>query len=107
MNQEAIIEHGYTGVIDEAHIKEIIKSIIISIVMKRIVYLKEFMKGLCLFDLATLVNTYPEVCEPLFVGISLYCVPTILLFCLVLCVTSLFMSKFVDEGIRTTCFTSF
>ena len=41
------------------------------------------------------------------VCISRYCVPTILLFCLVLCVTSLFMPKFVDEGIRTTCFTSF
>ena len=67
MHQEAIIEHGYTGVIDEAHTKEIIKSIIISIVMKRIVYLKEFMKGLCLFDVAILVNTYPEVCKPLFV----------------------------------------
>ena len=41
------------------------------------------------------------------VCISLYCVPTILLFCLLLCVTSLFMPQFVDEGIRTTCFTSF
>ena len=50
--------------------EEIIKSIIISIVMKRIVYLKEFMKGLALFDLARLIVTYPEICKPLFVNDS-------------------------------------
>ena len=31
------------------------------------------------------------VCIVIIIGVSLYCVPTILLFCLVLCITSLFM----------------
>ena len=41
-----IIDHGYTGKIDDARIEEILQSIIISIVTERLVCLKEFMDGL-------------------------------------------------------------
>lgn len=66
-HQESIIDHGYTAIIDEAHVDEIVKSVIISIIMKRVVYLKEFMKGLAAFGLANLIKTYPEACKSLFV----------------------------------------
>ena len=67
MHQEAIIDHGYTGLIDEAHLEEIINSVVISIVMKRVVYLKEFTKGLAAFGLGNAIKTNPEVCKSLFV----------------------------------------
>ncbi|XP_028417210.1 uncharacterized protein LOC114541494 [Dendronephthya gigantea] len=67
LHQETILEHGYTGVVNQDHIEEIVKSIIISIVMKRVVYLKEFMRGLGVYGLAEVVTKYPEICKSLFV----------------------------------------
>jgi hypothetical protein len=41
-NSSAIIEHGYTGKIDQVHIGDIRRSIVISIVSKRQLYNERF-----------------------------------------------------------------
>ena len=43
---DLIIDNNYTGVIDEDHIEEIIRSLKVSIVTQRSLYMKEFMIGL-------------------------------------------------------------
>ena len=65
--QDSIIEHGYTGVIDEAHTDDIVRSIMVSIWSKRILYLKEFKEGLQVYDLANIISQSPQACRPLFV----------------------------------------
>lgn len=40
--QEVILEHGYTGPIDMAHIDDIVRSVAVSLINKRILYLQEF-----------------------------------------------------------------
>ena len=69
-NYDNIVDHGYTGKIDQEHIGEISGSILISVVTKRQVYLKEFMKGLELYGLAEIIQCNPELCKPLFVRVS-------------------------------------
>lgn len=64
---DTVIEHGYTGSIDDSNMEEIVKSIVISIVTKRVVYLKEFLEGLNAYSLGTIIETHPEACQPLFV----------------------------------------
>ena len=64
---DTIVDHGYTGKIDQEHIGEISGSILISVVTKRQVYFKEFMKGLELYGLAEIIKHNPESCKPLFV----------------------------------------
>ena len=51
-HSDTIVDHGYTGQIDQEHISDITGSILISLITKRQVYLKEFMKGLELYGLA-------------------------------------------------------
>ena len=65
-HHETIIDHGYTGTIDEAHMEEIVNSVIISIIVKRLVFLKEFMEGLKLFGVADAIKKQPQACKPLF-----------------------------------------
>ena len=43
---DTIIEHEYTGTVDASHLEEILSSVAISLVSKRLVYLKEFLNGL-------------------------------------------------------------
>lgn len=64
---DTIIEHGYTGTVDASHIEEILSSVAISLVSKRLVYLKEFLNGLDSYGLKDIIQTYPEACKPLFV----------------------------------------
>lgn len=64
---DSIIDHGYTGCIDKDHITEISKSMAVSIVSRRLVYVKEVMEGLQLFGLADTITKYPEACRPLLV----------------------------------------
>ena len=64
---DTIVDHGYTGQIDQEHISDITGSILISLITKRQVYLKEFMKGLELYGLAEIIKQNPESCKPLFV----------------------------------------
>jgi len=64
---DTIIEHGYTGTVNASHIEEILSSVAISLVSKRLVYLKEFLNGLDSCGLNDIIQTYPEACKPLFV----------------------------------------
>jgi hypothetical protein len=66
-NTNTIIDHGYTGIIDDSHIGEIRQSIVVSIVTKRLVYLNEFMHGLDSYGLRNILQTHPNVCKALFV----------------------------------------
>ena len=59
---DTIIEHGYTGTIDDSHIEEILSSVAI-----RLVYLKEFLNGLDSSGMKNIIQTHPEACKPLFV----------------------------------------
>ena len=64
---DTVIEHGYTGTVDASHIEEILSSVAISLVSKRLVYLKEFLNGLDSYGLKDIIQTYPEACKPIFV----------------------------------------
>lgn len=66
-HQEMIIEHGYTGNINQEQVNNIVQSIVITIVTRQVVIMKEFMEGLQLYGLAKIVLSNPEVCKPLFV----------------------------------------
>ena len=66
-SHDIIIEHGYTGVINQDHIDDITRSIMVSLVNRRRLYLCEFMKGMELYGLAELIRRNPESCKPLFV----------------------------------------
>lgn len=65
-HHDMIIDLGYTARILEAHIEEIINSVIIGIIMKRVVFLKEFMKGLNQFGVADAIKSRPEAFKSLF-----------------------------------------
>ena len=66
-HEDFIIENGYTGPIDDAHIHEIIRSLKVSFVSHRMLYMKEFAKGLESYGLQGIVTTNPSACEDLFV----------------------------------------
>lgn len=66
-HRDTILEHGYTGPIDMAHIDDIVRSVTVSLVNKRILYLREFKEGLTLYGLSEIVTNQPKVCLPLFV----------------------------------------
>jgi hypothetical protein len=66
-NTSTIIDHSYTGIIDDSHIGEIRQSIDVSIVTKRLVYLNEFMHVLDSYGLRNILQTHPNVCKALFV----------------------------------------
>ena len=62
-----IIEHRYTGRIDDDNSDQIIKSMIVSIVSRRLLCVNEFMKGLQLFGLAEAIQKYTEACKEIFI----------------------------------------
>ena len=66
-NQDLILDNGYTGLLDDEHIDEIVGSVIISLVSKRILYLKEFLQGLSLYGIDELLSKVPSLCKPFFV----------------------------------------
>ena len=66
-HRDAILEHGYTGLIDMEHIDDIVRSVTVSLVNKRILYLNEFKEGLTLYGLSDIVTNQPNVSQPLFV----------------------------------------
>lgn len=65
-NTDTIIDCGYTGPIDEAHIEDIINSIVVSIVSKRLMCLQEFVEGLNQFGVAASIRLYPDIFKVLF-----------------------------------------
>ena len=65
---DIIFEHGYTGVVDEYHVDEILRSLKVSLVNRRSLYMKEFLMGMSTYGLAELIQSHPSVCQPLFVS---------------------------------------
>ena len=73
---DLILEHNYTGVIDEKNIEEIVGSLKVSFVTNRRNQMKEFMIGLQSYDLDNLIKNHPEACRSLFVNGNLeYLIP--------------------------------
>ena len=66
-NIHTIVEHNYTGRIDDDYIDDILQSIVVSIVTKTLAYLSEFMEGHDSYGLKTLFKTCPDVCKAFFV----------------------------------------
>ena len=66
--QDAISESGYTGIIDENHKDDIVGTMVVNIVCKRLLYLKEFAEGLQLFGLLEAIRANPEITKPPFVA---------------------------------------
>lgn len=64
---DTVIKHGYTGNIDSSYIEDIRSSVALSMVTRRLVYLKDFLNGLDSYALASIIQTNPEACKPLFV----------------------------------------
>lgn len=64
---DTIIEHGYTATVDASRIEKTLSSVVISLVSKGLVYLKEFLNGLDSYGLKGIIQTQPEACKPLFV----------------------------------------
>ena len=65
--QEVILEHEYTGKIDTDHVNDIVGTVMVSLVSKRLLYLNEFRKGLDLYDFASVMQTNAGLCKDLFV----------------------------------------
>lgn len=64
---DLIIEHGYTGVVNNCNIDSIVDAVAVSMLSKRAIVLKEFQKGMELFGLAAAIKKYPKVARSLFV----------------------------------------
>lgn len=62
-----ICENGYGGVIDINHADAVIRSLKVSLVSHRMLYMREFRKGLDVYGLGDLIQSNPDVCEALFV----------------------------------------
>lgn len=52
---DIIIEYGYIGSIDDFYIEEILKFIVISMVIRRVLYLKEFLEGFNVYGLGSII----------------------------------------------------
>lgn len=65
--RDIILDHGYTGPLDKTHQGDIIGTIQVSIMNKRLLYLREFCEGLKLFNVYALVKDNPGLCKDLFV----------------------------------------
>ena len=62
------IENGYTGFISPSNINDIIRPDLVSIVTKRLTYLKEFYTGLELLGFGLILKSNSELLKPVFVG---------------------------------------
>ena len=67
-HREYIIENGYTGFISPSNINDIIGTVLVSIVTKRLTYLKEFYTGLELLGFGLILKSNSELLKPIFVG---------------------------------------
>jgi hypothetical protein len=66
-HSDFIIEHGYTGIVDQKHIQDITNSLKVRFVSDRMLYMQEFKKGLDVYGLGNLIEKNPDACRPLFV----------------------------------------
>ena len=66
-HSDFIIEHGYTGIIDQKFIQDIVNSLKVRFVSDRMLYMQEFKKGQDIYGLGDLIQRNPDVCRPFFV----------------------------------------
>lgn len=52
---DIIIEYGYIGIVNVFYIEEILSFVVISLVSKRFVYVKEFLSGLDFYGLKDII----------------------------------------------------
>ncbi|XP_028517625.1 uncharacterized protein LOC114575961 [Exaiptasia diaphana] len=64
---DTIVDHGYTGKINDEYKEEIVATMAITIITKRLVYLNEFLDGMQSFGLADIIKTCPAICKSLFI----------------------------------------
>ena len=62
-NQDVILDHGYTGIIDASHVKDITGTVVVRLVTKRQLFLKEFRKGSDLYGLLGALDENKELCK--------------------------------------------
>lgn len=67
VHNDMIIENGYTGIIDDSHKDEIVETVMMSIIGRRLLYLNEFAEGLKLCGVLAAVRAHPEILKELFV----------------------------------------
>ena len=65
--RDLILDHGYTGPLDKIHQDDIIGTIQVSIINKRLLYMREFCEGLKLFNVYDLIKDNTALCKDLFV----------------------------------------
>ena len=65
---DLIIDKGYTGAIKEENLDDIVRSLQVSFVSRRCLYMKEFVLGLSSYGLDQMIIQNPLVCQPLFVA---------------------------------------
>ena len=61
------MDNGYTGIISHSNLSDIIGTMLISVVTKRLIYLKEFFLGLELFGFGSILKNKVELLKELFV----------------------------------------
>ena len=66
-DSDIIIDNGYTGVIDSDHKEDIVGTIMVNLIGKRLLYLKEFAEGMKLFGVLEAIRAHPGVMKSLFV----------------------------------------
>ena len=66
-HQDDILQYGYSGIIDTDHVHDIIGTIMVSLVRRRLLLLNEFKRGLELFGRASAVASNASLCRSLFV----------------------------------------
>ena len=64
---DLIIDNGYTGAVREENVEAIIRSLRVSFVARRCLYMKEFMLGLRTYGMDQMIIQNPLLCQPLFV----------------------------------------
>lgn len=64
---DLITDNGFTGAIKEENLDDIVRSLQVSFVSRRCLYMKEFMLGLSSYGLDQMIIQNPLVCQPLFV----------------------------------------
>ena len=65
--QDIITDSGYTGIINDDHKDDIVGTMVVNIVGKRLLYLKEFAEGLKLFGLTDAIQANPDITKTLFI----------------------------------------
>ena len=66
-HQDIIIDHGYTGIVEDSRKEEIIETVTVSMINRRSLYLKEFCRGLPLYGIYDTVRNHPALLKKLFV----------------------------------------